>query len=62
MFQCVVYGFIKFSCTLAQNENFTLFITGFTIPDIKTPVPPNAGNEIQSCIGMLNLISCGVSL
>jgi len=35
---------------------------GFTIREIKTPVPPNAGNEIQSCVGMLNLISWGVSL
>ena len=39
---------------LAQNKNFTLFIMGFTIPEIKTPVPPNAENEIQSCVGMLN--------
>jgi len=23
----------------------------------KTPVSPNAGNEIQSCVGMLNFIS-----
>jgi len=28
---------------------------GFTIPEIKTPVSPNAGNEIQSCVGMLML-------
>jgi len=35
---------------------------GFTIPEIKTPVPPNAGNEIQLCVGMLNFISHGVSL
>jgi len=28
---------------------------GFTILEIKTPVPHNAGNEIQSCVGMLNL-------
>ena len=47
--------------TLIQNENFTLFIMGFTIREIKTPVPPNAGNEIQSCVGMLNFISWGVS-
>ena len=40
----------------------TLFIMGFTIPEIKTPVPPNARNEIQSCVGMLNFISWGVSL
>ena len=39
---------------LTQNKNFTLFIMGFTIPEIKTPVPPNAGNEIQSFVGMLN--------
>ena len=39
---------------LTQNKNLTLFIMGFTIPEIKTPVPPNAENEIQSCVGMLN--------
>jgi len=35
-----------------------------TIPEIKTttPVPPNAGNEIQSCVGMLNVISWEESL
>jgi len=33
---------------------------GFTIPEIKTPVPPNAGNEIQSCLA--NLISWEVNL
>ena len=54
--------FLHFKNTLAQNENFTLFIMGFTIPEIKTPVPPNAGNEIQSFVGMLNFISWGVSL
>jgi len=48
--------------TLTQNKNFTLFIIGFTIPEIKTPVPPNAGNEIQSCVEMLNFLSWGVSL
>jgi len=26
---------------------------GFTIPEIKTPVPSNAGNEIQSFVGTL---------
>jgi len=35
---------------------------GFTIPEIKTPVPSNAGNEIQSFVGMLNFNSWGVSL
>jgi len=25
---------------------------GFTIPEIKTPVPPNAGNDFHSCLGM----------
>jgi len=30
---------------------------GFTIPEIKTPVPPNAGIDIQSFVGMLNVIS-----
>ena len=36
---------------------------GFTIPEINTPLPPNAGNEIQSFVGMLlNFISWGVSL
>jgi len=28
---------------------------GFTIPEIKTPVPPNAGYEMISFVGMLNL-------
>ena len=28
----------------------------------ETPVPPNAGSEIQSLVGMLNFISWGVSL
>ena len=28
---------------------------GFTIPEIKTPVPPNAGIEIQSCVGDVKL-------
>jgi len=28
----------------------------------KQLVPPNAGREIQSCVGMLNFISWGVSL
>jgi len=27
---------------------------GFTIPKLKTPVPPNEGNEVQSFEGMLN--------
>ena len=37
---------------------------GFTIHEIKkqTPVPPNTRREIQSLLGMLNFISCGVSL
>ena len=35
---------------------------GFTIPEIKTPVPPNAGNEIRSIVGKLNFISWGVKL
>ena len=52
----------KKTYTLTQNKNRTLFILGFTIPEIKTPVPPNVGNEIQSCVGMLNFISWGVSL
>jgi len=35
---------------------------GFTIPE-KTHhwVPPNAGNEIQTYVGMLNFISQGVT-
>ena len=50
----------EYSTILTQNENFTLFIMAFTIPEIKTPVPPNAGNEIQSCVGgMLKLLSVG---
>jgi len=47
---------------LTQNKNFTLFIKGFTIPKLKIPVPPNAGNEIQSCVGMLNFIRWRESL
>jgi len=43
-------------------KDLTLFIMGFAIPEIKTPVPPNAGNVIQSFVGMLNFISWGVSL
>jgi len=27
-----------------------------------TPVPPNAGNEIQSFVGMLNLIGWGIDV
>jgi len=30
------------------------FIMGFTIPEIKTPVPPNEGNEIQ-CVQFLSV-------
>ena len=33
----------------------TLFIMGFNIPEIKTPVSHNAGNKIQSGVGMLGL-------
>ena len=51
-----------YSSTLTQNENLTLFIMGFTKPEIKTPVPPNAGNEIQSFVRMLNFICWRVSL
>jgi len=28
----------------------------------KTPLPPRLGNEIKLCVGILNLISWGVSL
>ena len=35
---------------------------GSTIPEIKTPVLSKAGNEIQSCVGMLNFVSREVSL
>ena len=35
---------------------------GFTIPELKTLLPPNAGNSIQSFVGMLNFISWEVSL
>ena len=41
-------------------ETLHFFIMGFTIPEIKTPVPPNAGNEIQSFVGMLDFIRWGV--
>jgi len=34
---------------------------GFTIHEKKTPIPPNAGNEIQSFVGMLNFMRWGVS-
>ena len=38
-------------------------IMGFTKHEIKqTPVPPNAGNKMQSFVGMLNCISWGVGL
>ena len=37
-------------------------IMGFTIHEKKPPVSHNAGNEIQSCVGMLNVNSWGVSL
>ena len=30
------------------------FIMGFTMYEKKTPVPPNAGREIQSFVGILN--------
>ena len=43
--------------TLTQNENCSRFLMGFTMNEIKTPVPPNAGSEIQSFLGMLNFIS-----
>jgi len=33
-----------------------------TMHEKKTPVPPNAGREIQSFVGILNFISWGVSL
>ena len=42
--------YLRAFTTLAQNENITLFIMGFTIPEIKTPVPPNVENEIQSFV------------
>jgi len=35
---------------------------GFTMHEKETAVPPNAGSEIQSFVGMLNAISWGVSL
>jgi len=36
---------------------------GFTMSEKKTTnVPPNAGSEIQSVLGMLNFISWGVRL
>jgi len=44
---------------LTQNKNLTLFIIGFTILEIKTPVPHNAGNEIQSFVGMFNFYQLG---
>jgi len=56
------YSLLQLATTLTQNENFTLFIMGFTIPEIKTHVPPNAGNGIK-CVAMLKLfISWGVNL
>ena len=54
--------YLRAFTTLAQIENITLFIMGFTIPEIKTPVPSNVGNEIQSFVGMFNFNSWGVSL
>ena len=35
---------------------------GFTMNDIKTPVPPNAGSGIQSFVRVFNVISLGMSL
>ena len=35
---------------------------GFTMYEKKKPVPHNAGSEIQSCLGMLKLISWAVGL
>ena len=55
----VVKWLVVCKSTLTQNKNCTLFKMGFTIPEIKTPLPPNAGNELQSCVGMLNFISLG---
>ena len=46
----MLYLFVHCTCSLTSthpNKNFTLFIMGVTIPEIKTPVPPNAANEIQ---------------
>ena len=45
-----------------RPKKFTLFVMGFSIPEIKMSQPPNAGNEIQSLVGMLNFISWAVSL
>ena len=46
---------------MTQNGNCT-FIMGFTMHEKKTPVPPDAGCEIKSFVGMLNFISWGGSL
>ena len=46
----------NFPTTLTQNENYK-FIMGFTMHEEKTPVPPNAGSEIQSFLRVLNFIS-----
>jgi len=48
--------------TLTQNENVYTAYNGIYYTWGKTPVTPNAGNEIQPCVGMLNFISWGVSL
>ena len=42
--------------------HFYTFIMGFTIHGIKTPVPPNVGSGMHSCLRVLNFISWGVSL
>ena len=34
-----------------------MFYVLINIPEMKTTVPPNAGNEIQSFVEMLNFIS-----
>ena len=47
--------------TLTQNELHT-FIMGFSMHEKITPVPPNAGSGIQSCVRLFNLISWGLSL
>ena len=63
--QCVRFWFSEvlyfiFALYLTYTKFVTLFKIGFAIPEIKTPVPPNAGNEIQSWLA--NLISWEVNL
>ena len=48
--------YVLVASILTQNKNFTLFILGFTIPEIKTPVPPNAGIKKIISVRLLSVL------